>query len=72
MTFRQRGTSFERPAGVDADIGAGPIVVRHCKRRRRLKWQLRRRRRRCYHRGKRYAGKKAILHDGRPKQAVGV
>src|SRR5215467_4380792 len=42
-----------RPAGVEADVSAGPIVVRHWKRSWRLEWQLRRRRRRRDHHGKR-------------------
>jgi len=42
-----------RPAHVEADIGARPIVVRHRKRRRRLVRQFRRRRRRCDHHRKR-------------------
>ena len=42
-----------RSAGAEADVSAGPVVIRHWKRRWRLKWQLRRRRRRCDHHGKR-------------------
>jgi hypothetical protein len=42
-----------RSTGAETDVSAGPIVVRHWKRRRRFKWQLRRCRRRCDRRGKR-------------------
>src|SRR6516162_7352365 len=40
-----------RSTGVEADVSAGPIVVRYWKRSWRLEWQLRRRRRRCDHHG---------------------
>src|SRR5262245_9917446 len=59
-----------RPAHVEADIGARPIVIRHWKRRRRRVRQVRRRCGPCDHRRKRQARKKEISHDGRPKQAV--
>jgi hypothetical protein len=55
-----------RPADVEADVSAGPIVVRHRKRRWRLVRQVRRRCRRCDHRRKRQACKKEIFHVGLP------
>lgn len=56
-----------RAADVEADVSAGPIVVRRWKRRWRLEWQVRRRCRPCDQRRQRHACKKKIFHDGPPQ-----
>jgi hypothetical protein len=60
-----------RSTGAEADVSAGPIVVRHLKRRWRRVRQVCRYCRPCDHRRKRQARKKEISHDGRSEPAVG-